>query len=96
MPAQIAPELDQTFEIGPSFGPDDAARLHDAIERAAPGARVAIDFHRMRDCHGAALAVLARAIAAARAHVALRGMSQHQRRLLGYLGVSSETAALPP
>jgi hypothetical protein len=36
-----------------------------------------------------ALAVLARDIAAGRARVALRGVSQRQLRLLGYLGVGS-------
>jgi len=82
-------ELDLTFEVGSSFAAEDAARLHEAIERAAPGTRIEIDFHRVRDCHDAALAVLARDITAGRARVALRGMSQHQLRLLGYLGVGA-------
>jgi hypothetical protein len=89
MPAQPTPDLGLTFEIGPSFAAEDAARLHEAIERAAPGTRVEIDFHRVRDCHDVALALLARDIASGRARVALRGVSQHQLRLLGYLGVSS-------
>jgi hypothetical protein len=89
MPAQQTPAVGLTFEFGPSFVAEDAARLHEAIERAAPGTRVEIDFHRVRDCQGVALAVLARDIAAGRARVALRGVSQHQLRLLGYLGVSS-------
>jgi hypothetical protein len=87
MPAEINADLGLTFEIGPSFAAEDAARLHDAIARAAPGTRVEIDFHRVRVCHDVALAQLAQDIAAGRAHVALRGMSQHQLRLLGYLGV---------
>jgi hypothetical protein len=89
MPAQLAPDLELTFEIGSSFAPEDAARLHDAIEQAAPGTRVELDFHRVRDCHDAALALLARDLARGRARVALRGMSQHQLRVLGYLGVPS-------
>jgi hypothetical protein len=89
MPAPIAPDLDLTFEIGPSFAPEDAVRLHEAIERAAPGTRVEIDFHRVRTCHDAALAVLARDIAAGRARVALRGLSHHQLRMLGYLGAGN-------
>jgi hypothetical protein len=89
MPSQPPPDLALTFEIGPSFAPEDAARLHEAIERAEPGTRVEIDFHRVRDCHDTALAVLARDIAGGRARVALRGLSHHQFRLLGYLGAST-------
>jgi hypothetical protein len=89
MPAQPTPDLGLSFEMGPSFAAEDAARLHEAIERAAPGTRVEIDFHRVRDCQDVALAVLARDIAAGRARVALRGVSQRQLRLLGYLGVGS-------
>jgi hypothetical protein len=88
MPAPIAPGLDLTIEVGPSFAPEDAARLHDAIERAASGTRVEIDFHRVRECHATALAVLARDLAAGRAHLALRGLSHRQLRLLGYLGAT--------
>jgi hypothetical protein len=93
MSSRLAPALGLTFEIGPSFAPEDAARLHEAIERAAPGTRVELDFHRVRECHGTALALLARDIAAGRATVALRGMSHHQLRLLGYLGVGSAPQA---
>jgi hypothetical protein len=89
MIADRSPGSPLTIEIGPSFAAEDAARLHDALVRAAPGTRVEIDFHRVRDCHDAALAVLARDIAGGHARVALRGVSQHQLRLLGYLGVSS-------
>ncbi len=76
-----------TVEVGGAFASDDAARIHDLIERSAPGTAVEIDFRRVRDCQAAALALLARDIARGRARVALRGTSQHQERLLGYLGV---------
>jgi hypothetical protein len=89
MPADSSPALDLRFEIGPRFAVEDAVRLHHEIERAAPGTRVEIDFHRVRDCHDVALAALARDIAGGRARVALRGVSHHHLRLLGYLGVSS-------
>ncbi len=89
MPPEPSPALELTFEFGPSFAPEDAARLHDAIERAAPGTRVEVDLHRVRDCHDVALAVLARDIATGRARVALRGVSHHQLRMLGYLAASS-------
>ncbi len=60
-----------TVEIGSAFVPEDAVRIHDLIERTAPGTVVEIDLHRVRECHD----------------VALRGVSQHQLRVLGYFGV---------
>jgi hypothetical protein len=77
-----------TVEVGPSFAPEDAARIHDLIEHSAPGTPVEIDFRQVRECHDSALALLARDLVVGRARVAVRGMSQHQQRLLGYLGVA--------
>ncbi len=77
-----------TLELGQSFASEDAARIHELIQRSAPGTAVEIDFHRVRECQDSALALLARDLAAPAHHVAVRGMSQHQQRLLGYLGVS--------
>jgi hypothetical protein len=82
-----------TFEIGSAFVPEDAVRIHDQIERTAPGTIVEVDLHRVRDCHDVALALLARDILRGRAHVALRGVSQHQLRVLGYFGVHMEQPA---
>ena len=79
-----------TFEVGSAFVPEDAVRIHDRIERTAPGTIVEIDLHRVRDCHDVALALLARDIVRGRAHVAVRGLSQHQLRVLGYFGVHME------
>lgn len=75
------------LQVGHSFAPEDAARIHEVVERAAPGTAIEIDFRRVRECHDHALALLARDIVAGRARIALRGMSQHQQRLLGYFGV---------
>ncbi len=79
-----------TLEIGSAFVPEDAVRIHDLIERTAPGTLIEIDLHRVRDCHDVALALLAKDIVRGRAHVALRGISQHQLRVLGYFGVHME------
>lgn len=76
-----------TFEVGSAFAPEDAVRIHERIERTAPGTMVEIDLHQVRDCQDVALALLARDIVRGRAHVALRGVSQHQLRVLGYFGV---------
>jgi hypothetical protein len=77
-----------TLQVEDAFLREDALRIHELIERAAPGTPVEIDFARVRDCHDVALALLARDIVDGRARVALRGTSHHQERLLGYLGVS--------
>lgn len=76
-----------TLELEQSFVPEDALRIHEAIAHAAPGTSVEIDFRRVRDCQDSALALLASDLNARR-DVAVRGMSRHQQRLLGYFGVS--------
>ena len=77
------------LEVGRSFAPEDAARIHEVIQRAAPGTTVEIDFRHVRDCQDYALALLARDLVGARTRVAVRGMSQHQQRILGYFGVEN-------
>jgi hypothetical protein len=76
-----------SLQVGPRFASEDAARIHDLIERSDPGTPIQIDFARVRDCQDFALALLARDLVAGGARVAIRGMSQHQQRLLGYFGV---------
>ncbi len=82
-----------TLRLGSSFAPEDALRIHELVERAAPGTPVEIDFRCVRECHDFALSLLARDILGSRARVAVHGMSKHQQRLLGYLGVPSARAA---
>jgi hypothetical protein len=80
-----------SLQIGPRFASEDAARIHDLIERSDPGTPIQIDFARVRDCQDFALALLARDLVAGGARVAIFGMSQHQQRLLGYFGVPART-----
>lgn len=82
-----------SLEVGRSFAPEDAVRIHELIERAAPGTPVEIDFRRVRECQDFALALLAKDLVAGRVRVALRGMSQHQQRMLGYFGVTERPHA---
>jgi hypothetical protein len=82
-----------SLKIGPRFASEDAARIHDLIERSDPGTPIQIDFARVRDCQDFALALLARDLVARGARVAIRGMSQHQQRLLGYFGVPAHAAS---
>lgn len=79
-----------TLEIGQSFAPEDAVRIHELIEHAEPGTAVDIDFRHVRECHDCALALLAKDLVRGRARVAVRGMSQHQQRMLGYFGVDAD------
>jgi hypothetical protein len=89
MPQDSSPTRSLTFELGPSFAAPDAARLHEALSQAAPGTAVEILFHNVREWEAAALAVLARDLSERAPHVAVRGLSQRQLRLLHYLGVDA-------
>lgn len=89
MPPAPSPTGSLTFELGPSFATKDAALLHDAIASAAPGTSVEIRFHNVREWEAAALAVLARDLTERGADLAVRGLSQRQLRVLGYLGVDA-------
>jgi len=60
-----------------------------------PGdAEVYVDLSRVRDFHDRAVAMLADVLAATRARISVRGLRQHQYRMLRYLGVTP--SALDP
>ncbi len=67
-----------------------ARHLEALLDRAEPGARVHIDLTQVRDFHDFGIAVLGRAVTRSRAHVTLRGLRQHQIRVLKYFGVETE------
>ena len=58
-----------------------------AIEKAPVGRDVRVDLTHVREFHDFAVAVLAQALAKRRENVAVRGLRQHQLRLLNYLGL---------
>ena len=72
-----------------AFLPEDAWRIHELVGASDVGASVVLDFREVRDCHDFALSLLARDILAKRVVFDLRGMSQHQERVLSYFGVSA-------
>jgi len=74
--------------MGHDFLTEDAWQIHELIGRTDAGTRVVLDFRVVRDCHDFALSLLARDILAGRVLLDLRGMSQHQERVLSYFGVS--------
>jgi hypothetical protein len=72
MPQENAEAGPLVFEVGPSFGTQDAARLHEALARAAPGLQVEVDFRSVREWEAAALAVLAHDLAERGPGIAVR------------------------
>ena len=73
--------------IGSDFLPEDAWQIHELLEHTEAGTRVELDFRRVRDCADFALSLLARDILGGRVRIDLRGMTQHQERVLSYFGV---------
>ncbi len=76
------------------FDSDAARAIQDRIAGSDEGTEIYIDLSRVRDFHDRAVAVLAEVIAASAARVSVRGLRQHQYRMLRYLGVPG--AALDP
>lgn len=76
--------------MGAAFLPEDAWQIHELIDRSDTGTRVELDFGRVRDCADFALSLLARDVLAGRVVIDLRGMTQHQERVLSYFGVAPD------
>jgi hypothetical protein len=83
------------LDVGESFLPDDARRVHAIIEECAPGTVVHIDFRNVRECPGFALSLLANDMRSGRARVNVHGLSQRHERLLEYLGVQVPSPEVP-
>lgn len=83
-PREVLLRLEGTFDVR-------AARRVDAtIDRAGPGERVVVDVSLVREFHDFGIAVLGQTVKhAAPGRVALRGLRQHQARLLRYFGVDA-------
>lgn len=85
-----------TVRVSTAFMLEDALQLDAALAGAAPGTEVDIDFRQVREYQGPALARLAEALRSGRAHLALRGISSHEVKLLGYLGAPTDALREPP
>ena len=66
-----------------------ARRVEALLTRAEAGRRLHVDLTQVREFHDFAIAVLANALTHCPAKVVLRGLRQHQIRLLRYFGVDS-------
>ncbi len=71
------------------FDTPAAQRVEATLSLAEPHARLQVDLTQVREFHDAALAVLAHAVKSTAADVALRGLRQHQIRMLRYFGVDT-------
>ncbi len=69
------------------FDVDSVQAIRGRIESLPAEAEVYVDLSRVRDFHDRAVAQLAEALAMAPARVFVRGLRQHQYRMLRYLGV---------
>ncbi|GAO04237.1 STAS domain-containing protein [Anaeromyxobacter sp. PSR-1] len=70
----------------------DVSAAQDVAQRLAAtpaGAEVRVDLTHVREFHDFGVAVLARALAGCPGRVSVRGLRQHHRRLLRYLGVAA-------
>jgi anti-anti-sigma regulatory factor len=65
-----------------------------ALQGAAEGTEVYVDLARVREFHDAAVGMFAEALMRTKHQVSVRGLRQHQYRMLRYLGV--RPSALDP
>lgn len=80
--------MDGTFDL------ESVAVIEKRLAGLTGGAEVYVDLSAVRDFHDRAVARLAELLAGTAARVSVRGLRQHQYRMLRYLGVGP--AALDP
>jgi hypothetical protein len=87
-PDSLVIRMDGTFDV------EAAQNVLDALKRAPRGSEVYVDLSQVRDFHDNAVAALAEGLVDSDLSVSVRGLRQHQYRMLRYLGVRSN--ALDP
>lgn len=85
MDVKHGPRGEVVIHIDGIFDTDAARRLSAWMREVPPQAPVVVEFHG-RDCLDHGLAAVAGELAA-REQLVVLGLSRHQERLLGYLGV---------
>lgn len=73
------------IRVDGTFDPQAALRLSGRLGEVPAGATLVVDFSRARELQDLGLAMMAAPLAGRPLHVL--GLSQHQRRLLRYLGL---------
>lgn len=85
-----------TIRIEGVFDVPAARRVCELLGAAPDGESVSLDLSKVREFQDPGVAVLAEALAGPGAsRVAVRGLRQHQLRMLRYLGVSPESIGVP-
>lgn len=86
---------EQLISIEAVFDIAAALRARDSLARLPIGAKVCVDLSRVGESHDAAFAVLADGIARLEGvAVRFRGLTDRQRRMLRYFGITGEDPAL--
>jgi hypothetical protein len=80
---------DPVIRLEGAFEGVTARRLEALLADAVEGSPVDIDMTQVREFHDFAIAVLGQALTRTRAHVRIRGLRQHQIRVLRYFGVDA-------
>jgi anti-anti-sigma regulatory factor len=80
-PSEVLIDLEGVFD-GPT-----ARRVEANLISAAPGTRVRIDLTKVREFQDFGVAILGHAVTRCRADVVVRGLRQHQLRVLQYFGL---------
>jgi ABC-type transporter Mla MlaB component len=73
--------MDGTFDLAA------ARQVLQVLEKVQEGGEVYVDLTHVRDFHDGAVALLADALVGVKRRVYVRGLRQHQYRMLRYLGV---------
>ncbi len=77
--------------VGPTFRSRDVERFQEALAALTPFSSLTFEFGSVRECEDAALVLLARALGAIPAgEIVLRGLTDHQWRLLTYVGLDPD------
>ncbi len=88
MQASEEPGGELVLHLEGGFDAKDARRVHEALRSADRAVGVVLDFTRVRTYEDFAIALVAPdLVATGGLRIRLRGLGQHQARLLEYLGV---------
>jgi anti-anti-sigma regulatory factor len=90
MLVRIEPAVESsTIRLEGVFDGIAARRVETLLARSDPGTRLSLDLSHVREFHDFGVSVLAQALTRTKAEVTVRGLRQHQVRVLRYCGVDT-------